>query len=253
MTSHPGGFNSRKAWLRYRLWQPRHCRVATRLIAISRYVADQLVEFGVEPDRIEVIPNGIRILRPPVLTPFSQDLVVLARHDVNKNLPALFRGIDQLQRQWPQWSGTLRIIGRGGRQTPMVQRLHNALPRPDQVVLINALPQAELVAVLRTSMALLSASIEEGFDYPVLEAKAEGIPTLISDIPVHREFHSESSLFFALDDDGTAMARKLIDLCRERALWRQLSLRGLELARSLSVERQVDAISDQIRALALLR
>ena len=245
--------NSRKAWLRYRLWQPRHCRVATRLIAISRYVADQLVEFGVEPDRIEVIPNGIRILRPPVLTPFSQDLVVLARHDVNKNLPALFRGIDQLQRQWPQWSGTLRIIGRGGRQTPMVQRLHNALPRPDQVVLINALPQAELVAVLRTSMALLSASIEEGFDYPVLEAKAEGIPTLISDIPVHREFHSESSLFFALDDDGTAMARKLIDLCRERALWRQLSLRGLELARSLSVERQVDAISDQIRALALLR
>ena len=154
--------NSHKAWLRYRLWQPRHCTVATRLIAISQYVADQLVEFGVEPDRIEVIPNGIRILRPPVLTPFSQDLVVLARHDVNKNLPALFRGIDQLQRQWPQWSGTLRIIGRGGRQTPMVQRLHNALPRPDQVVLINALPQAELVAVLRTSMALLSASIEEG-------------------------------------------------------------------------------------------
>ena len=200
-----------------------------------------------------MIPNGIHIPRPPVVSPFSQDLVALARHDANKNLPALFRGIDKLQRQWPQWSGTLRIIGRGGRQTPMVQRLHNALPRPDQVVLINALPQAELVAVLRTSMALLSASIEEGFDYPVLEAKAEGIPTLISDIPVHREFHSESSLFFALDDDGTAMARKLIDLCRERALWRQLSLRVLELARSLSVERQVDAISDQIRALALLR
>ena len=242
--------NSRKAWLRYRLWQPRHCRVATRLIAISRYVADQLVEFGVEPDRIEVIPNGIHITRPPVLTPFSQDLVALARHDVNKNLPALFRGIDQLQRLWPQWSGILRIIGRGGRQTSLVQRLRNALPRPEQVELISALPQVELVAVLRNSMALLSASMEEGFDYPVLEAKAEGIPTLISDINVHREFHSESSLFFALDDDGTALARRVIDLCREPFLWRQLSLRGLELARSLSVERQVDAISAQIKALS---
>ena len=245
--------NSRKAWLRYRLWQPRHCRVATRLIAISRYVADQLVEFGVEHDRIEVIPNGIEICRPPVLTPFSQDLVALARHDVNKNLPALFRGIDQLQRQWPQWSGTLRIIGRGGRQTSLVQRLRNALPRPDQVELINALSHAELLAVIRSSMALLSASVEEGFDYPVLEAKAEGIPTLISDIPVHREFHSESSLFFALDDDGVALARRVIDLCQESVLWRQLSLRGLELVRSLSVERQVEAISAQIRALALLR
>ena len=57
--------NSRKAWLRYRLWQPplqgRDC-----LIAISHYVADQLVEFGVEPDRIEVIPNESTFLVPVV-------------------------------------------------------------------------------------------------------------------------------------------------------------------------------------------
>ena len=38
-----------------------------------------------------------------VPAPISQDLVALARHDTNKNLPALFRGIDQLQRRWPQW------------------------------------------------------------------------------------------------------------------------------------------------------
>ena len=109
--------SSRKAWLRYRFWQPRHCRVATRLIAISRYVADQLVAFGVKPDRIEVIPNGIHIPRTPVITPFSEDLVALARHDLNKNLPALLRGVAQLQRQCPQWRGMLRIVGRSGRQT----------------------------------------------------------------------------------------------------------------------------------------
>ena len=65
------------------------CQCATRLIAISRYVADQLVEFGAS-DRIEVIPNGIEILRPPVLTPHSQDLLVLARHDVNKTCRRCF-------------------------------------------------------------------------------------------------------------------------------------------------------------------
>ena len=227
--------------------------MATRLIAISRYVADQLVEFGVKPDRIEVIPNGIHIPRPPVLTPFSQDLVALARHDVNKNLPALLRGVAQLQRQCPQWHGVLRIVGRGGRQTGLVQRLRRQLPRPEQVELIEGLPQDQLVACLRSSLALLSASTEEGFDYPVLEAKAEGIPTLISAIPVHREFHAESSLFFPVDDDGTALARHLIDLFRDRALWVHLSQCGLALARSLSVERQVDAISAEIRTLALMR
>ena len=104
--------------LRYRFWQPR--RVATRLIAISRYVADQLVVFGVDADRIEVIPNGVTIQRPPVQSPASEDLLALARHDLNKNLPALFRGVDQLQRRWPQWRGVLRIAGRRGPQSPLL-------------------------------------------------------------------------------------------------------------------------------------
>ena len=242
--------NSRKAWLRYRLWQPRHCRVATRLIAISRYVADQLVAFGVDSERIEVIPNGIHIQRPPVLSPSSQDLVALARHDVNKNVPALFRGINQLQRVCPQWSGTLYIVGRAGRQSSWVRRLHRALPRPEQVKLIDGLPQAELVDLVRASLVLLSASTEEGFDYPVLEAKAEGIPTLISDIAVHREFHEGSSLFFPIDDDGTVLAEQVRALLSDGFLWQHLSSAGCALARTLTVEAQTAQIADQIRSVS---
>lgn len=242
--------NSFKAWLRYRFWQPRHCRVATKLIAISRYVADQLVDFGVEPHRIEVIPNGIQIDRTPVLSPLTQDIVAIARHDLNKNLPALLRGIHQLQKLWPQWSGTLRIIGRNSRQTNLLRKLQNRLTRPNQIVMINHLPYDELLLLLRSSIALVSASTEEGFDYPVLEAKAEGIPTLISDIPVHTEFHSDSSLFFPPDDDGTIFARHVISLCNDTALWGQLSSSGLKLAHSLSLSRQVTEINSLINSLA---
>ena len=242
--------NSRKAWLRYRLWQPRHCRVATRLIAISRYVADQLVAFGVDSERIEVIPNGIHIQRPPVLSPSSQDLVVLARHDVSKTVPGLFRGINQLQRVCAQWSGTLYIVGRAGRQSSWVRRLHRALPRPEQVKLIDGLPQAELVDLVRASLVLLSASTEEGFDYPVLEAKAEGIPTLISDIAVHREFHEGSSLFFPIDDDGTVLAEQVRALLSDGFLWKHLSSAGCALARTLTVEAQTAQIADQIRSVS---
>ena len=241
--------NSSKAWLRYRFWQPRHCRTATKLIAISRYVADQLVDFGIEADRIEVIPNGITIQRPPVLNPISEDLLVLARHDVNKNLPAIFRGISQLQRRRPQWQGILRIVGRGGCQSTLLKRMHRQLPRPEQVQLLEALPQAQLLQHFRFSLALLSASTEEGFDYPVLEAKAEGIPTLISDIPVHREFHEGSSLFFPVDDDGGALADHLIACLQDRSLWTQLSQAGLALAQKLSVKAQVASIEDQFRQL----
>lgn len=241
--------NSRKAWLRYRLWQPRHCRTATRLIAISRYVADQLVDFGVAADRIEVVPNGIHIQRARVASPGSEDLLALARHDVNKNLPALFRGIEQFQRLRPQWNGVLRIVGRGGRQTSLVLRLKQALPRPQQVLLIESMGQEQLLKCLRSSLALISASTEEGFDYPVLEAKAEGIPTVVSDIPVHREFHQDSSLFFPTDDNGIVMGSHVDSLLNDPARWRELSRGGFGLAASLSVEAQQNQIVDQLASL----
>ena len=146
-------------------------------------------------------------------------------------------------------AGVLRIVGRGGPQSPLVQRMHRQLPRPEQVQLIDALPQAQLLEYLRSSLALLSASTEEGFDYPVLEAKAEGTPTLISDIPVHREFHQDSSLFFPVDDDGGALADHVIACLQDRGLWTQLSQGGYALAKRLSVAAQVASIEDQFRQL----
>ena len=154
--------NSRKAWFRYRFWQPRHCRVATRLIAISHYVADQLVDFGVDPNAIEIIPNGITIMRPRVISPGSDDLLVLARHDANKNHPAMLRGVAKLQLMFPRWTGVLRIVGRPGRQTALVERLHRELPDPNQVKLINAMSHHDLLACMRSSLAVVSASSEEG-------------------------------------------------------------------------------------------
>ena len=242
--------NSLKAWFRYRFWQPRHCKVANRLIAISRYVADQLMMFGVDASSIEVIPNGITIERPRVTSPGGEDLLALARHDVNKNIPAMLRGVAQLQSTYPQWKGVLRIVGKTGRQTSLVKRLHRELPDPGQVELIDAMSYQELLMCMRSSLALISASSEEGFDYPVLEAKAEGIPTIVSDIAVHREFHDESSLLFSGEDDGTVFAHHVRALLCDSALWGQLSRDGFVLAQRLSVEAQQSAIRCQFDSLA---
>ena len=95
----------------------------------------------------------------------------------------------------------------------------------------------------------MSASTEEGFDYPVLEAKAEGIPTLISDISVHREFHNSSSLFFPIDDNGEILAAHLKALCSGDSTWKQLSTQGYALAQSLSVERQQAEICSHLKAM----
>ena len=83
----------------------------------------------------------------------------------------------------------------------------------------------------------------------MLEAKAEGLPTLISDIPVHREFHSGSSLF-PLGDDGSVLAAHLHQLRRDHHAWQQLSRAGYGLAQQLSVAAQVAQLRELIAAVA---
>ena len=141
--------NSRKAWLKYRFWQPRHLACATRVVAISRHVADQLIAFGVASDRVVVVPNGIAVVRPPVPAPASEDLLVIARHDANKNLLGLLKALATAQKRLPQWRGVLRIVGRGVVASPVLQGLRRALPRPEGLELIQELNPGELLAMLR--------------------------------------------------------------------------------------------------------
>ncbi len=242
--------NSRKAWLKYRFWQPRHLDCATLVVAISHHVADQLMAFGMSSARLVVVPNGIAEVPFPVLTPQSSDLLVIARHDANKNLRGLLRAIAGAQRRLPCWRGVVRIVGRGVAASAELQGLRGALPRPEGLVFIDCLSAHDLRIIIRASLALVSASLEEGFDYPVLEAKSEGIPTLLSDIPVHREFHDTSSLFFPVDDDGGVLAEHLSQLIADPLLWRELSLSGQDLARSLSLEsqqQQIIGLMNQLR------
>lgn len=242
--------NSRKAWLKYRLWQPRHLACATQVVAISHHVADQLVAFGVTVDRVVVVPNGIEVVRPPVPAPASEDLLVVARHDSNKNLVGLLRALAVAQQRLPKWGGVMRIVGRGVKSSEELQSLRLALPRPHGLELIEKLNPGQLLAMLRSSLALVSASLEEGFDYPVLEAKAEGIPTLLSQIPVHVEFHAGSSLFFPAQGGEIVFAEELSRLLTEPRLWWDLSAVGRQLALSLSVKRQQHALKGLVAQLS---
>lgn len=236
--------NSRRAALRYRLWMPLHLKKASAVIAISRYVADQLVNFGVPAAKIEVIPNGIAIEREPIVAPASNDLILIARHDQNKNVLFVARAFSRVLALVPKWNGRLVIVGRPGRETSPLLQLINQLPHPEMIVLVHQLNRDELLHRLRGSLALVSASKMEGFDYPAVEAKAEGLPSLLSDIPVHREFHSDSSEFFDLDKNPDELAYKIIRLGKESEVWRQLSIAGTKMCKRLPLHGQQASILD---------
>jgi glycosyltransferase involved in cell wall biosynthesis len=58
----------------------------------------------------------------------------------------------------------------------------------------------EYTNVVRSATALVTASLEEGFGIPLVEAMAQGTPVVVSDIPVFSEIGGEAGLYFPAHD-----------------------------------------------------
>lgn len=67
----------------------------------------------------------------------------------------------------------------------------------------------ELDALMDGAAALVAPSLNEGFDLPVIEAAARGVPVIASDIPVHREVLGEDWPLLFPPRDADALAQVL--------------------------------------------
>ncbi|MHA3960248.1 glycosyltransferase family 4 protein [Synechococcus sp. LTW-G] len=230
--------NSRRAYWRSRLWLPLHLHRARLVVAISQTVADQLLQSGMHPRRIVVVPNGVEPSASPISSPSGHDCVVIARHARHKNLKLALDGFAAFLALVPDWPGNLVVVGSADRCTAALLRQQRELGLHSRVFWLDRLSEQRLHMLLRSAFCLISPSLMEGFDYPLLEAQALGLPTLASRIPVHEELHRDVALFFDLLDRGDTLAHQLSRLSRDAALWRQLSLAGLCNAAAHTTQRQ---------------
>jgi glycosyltransferase involved in cell wall biosynthesis len=76
----------------------------------------------------------------------------------------------------------------------------------DSVRLLGSIDYAEVLALMRGSVAVINPSLFEGWSSSVEEAKSMGKPVIISDIPVHREQAHPQAHYFNPHDPG-ALAR----------------------------------------------
>jgi glycosyltransferase involved in cell wall biosynthesis len=230
--------NSRRAYWRSRLWLPQHLERARLVVAISRTVADQLITTGLPGHRVVVVSNGVEPVPNPIHAPAGADCVILARHARNKNVGLALDGFARFLALEPDWPGQLVVVGSSDRCTSSLLRQQRQLGLEGRVRWIQRLGEPDLQTLLRRAFCLISPSLMEGFDYPLLEAQALGLPTLASRIPVHDELHGETALLFGVQDCGDTMASQLLRLVRDSSLWRHLSQAGLRNAAVHTVHRQ---------------
>lgn len=100
---------------------------------------------------------------------------------------------------------------------------------------------ADLADLYRAAAAFISASRDEGFNMPVLEAMASGTPTVCSDIDVHRELFEGATAFFPADDPE-ALAQAVADVLSSVTVQRERVANGLERARRFNWTAAVERV-----------
>jgi glycosyltransferase involved in cell wall biosynthesis len=96
----------------------------------------------------------------------------------------------------------LVVVG-GGQLEPKFDRLIAELGLANRIRVVPNPSEDRLARILRSSCGLISASREEGFGLPALEALSLGVPALLTDIAAYRELFSRWADLYPVGDFTT--------------------------------------------------
>jgi len=212
----------------------RHrCRQATAVIAPSPAVQQELLTAGYPLERLEFIPNGVP-LGPVANSPRRKE----ARTALGTGHPALSlsaetplvvytgrlhpaKGLERLVDAWPRVmsqvpDARLWLVGEG----PLHARLAGQITRlklQGFVLLTGSFDNVD--ELLAAADAFVLPSLEESMSLALLEAMAQGLPIVASDIPGNRNLvvHEQHGLL-AAPEDPEALADSITRLLNNRPL-----------------------------------
>ena len=182
-------------------------RIAPRVYRSRQYVAvsgrtrDELVELGIERDRIAVIHNGTDA--PQALNVGRSErptVVVLGRLVPHKRVE---HAIDVVARLRPTHPGLqLRVVGHGWWHDRIADHAH-ASGVEDDVSLLGFVDEETKHAELAAAWVALAPSVKEGWGLCVVEAASHGVPTVA--------YHDAGGLSESIVDGRTGVLVESLD------------------------------------------
>lgn len=179
---------------------PRIARNAARILTVSETIADEINHYYKIPaSKIRVIYNTAEI----VTANHRRENFILSvgtiqpRKNYRLMLDAFHRCTNN--RHWV-------IVGRFSSNFRSDKNLMHELKTHPRIHIMENIREDELNTLYSKASVLVSASVYEGCNLPVLEAIQHECPVLVSDIPVHRELYSGKAEFFQIDQPEAAAA-----------------------------------------------
>lgn len=217
--------------------------------AVSASTRDDLVQRGLDPAMIRVIPNGVdarRFTPAPELRARTPTILYLGRLKRYKRIDLVIRAVAELLGAGR--NVRLVIAGQGDEERSL-RALAAALGLEAAIEFAGYVAEAEKLRLLRSAWVHALTSSKEGWGIANLEAAACGTPTVASDAPGLRDsvVHGETG-FLVPHGDVAALARRLGQVLDDVALRARLGQNAVAFARRHSWDTAADRTEAHLRA-----
>lgn len=111
----------------------------------------------------------------------------------------------------------------------------------DDVVLLDYLPDDQLMKITAAAYAVVYPSFFEGFGLPVIEAMQSGVPVITSDTSSMPEVGADAALY-ADPNNPDDIAKHMLNLYRDETARNELAEKGRDRAASFSWDRSAERL-----------
>lgn len=179
---------------------PAGWRRASLIICDSETVRAELLEFSrLKEEQVKVVhlysrfesKEGANLNLPAEKSRVPYKFLVVSSLERRKNLELVLKAFAMLPQSLRDHC-LLQVAGLELSSAAGSKVLSEQLQISGRVQFLGYLREHDLKKAYQDAFLLISASKEEGFDLPPLEAMSLGTPVLLSDIPVHREIYGHS-------------------------------------------------------------
>jgi glycosyltransferase involved in cell wall biosynthesis len=229
---------------------PNSLRKLDRIIAVSKWVKQELVELArIRESRIEVVPNGIDLSaffpRPRneesvvLIQPFSfrRPYVLYAsrlEHPIKNHVKLIEAfGIFKERTKYPH---RLVLAGADSRGAEKIREAAEVSPWRKDIFFTGHFPSSSLPELYAGADMVVVPSMYEGFGMGVLEAMASGVPVVCARAASLPETAEHAALYFDPADAGD-MADRMVTMTTNRDIYRECRRLGLERAQNFSWDR----------------
>ena len=214
-----------------------------RVIACSHYMREQIVDiFGVEEERVSVIPNGIdpddlpaqdpaelARLRAEFAAPEEKLVLLIGRLVYEKGFQLALEAMPRVIEEAP---GTRFLVAGSGTHEAELHRQAEELGLMEHGTFLGWIGDDVLHSLYRIADLTVVPSIYEPFGLVALEAMASGCPCIVADTGGLREVvpHEEAGLRFRAHDPD-ALAEVAVRVLSDDELGRRLVAEAYEHVR----------------------